>query len=120
MKTIQLNCEVLQNLYGGCEESKTEVFTEFLSGYANLKQNLFSAYESGDLASIKSLLHCNGPSFIYLGVPEVSDHFKKLEIDCGKVHDRHAISVDFFRLLQMVDDTRLLIYNQIMYYKKAS
>jgi len=119
MKTIQLNNEVLQNLYGDCEESKTEVFTEFLSGYTDLKQNLFSAYESGNLDSMKSLLHYHGPSFMYIGVPEVSDFFKKLEVECSKIRDRYSISADFFRLLQMVDDTHLQVYNQIMYYKKA-
>jgi hypothetical protein len=119
MKTIQLNSEVLQNLYGGCEESKTEVFTEFLSAYADLKQNLFSAYEAGSLDTMKSLLHNHGATFMYLGVPEVSDFFKKLEIQCSKIQDPHSISADFFRLLQMVDDTRLQVYNQVMYYKKA-
>ncbi len=119
MKTIQLNNEVLLNLYGDCEESKTEVFSEFLSTYSELKQNLFLTYESGDLESLKSLLHYHGPSFMYLGVPEVSEYFKKLELVCTGNSNRNSISTDFFRLLQMVDDTWLQIYNQTVYFKKA-
>jgi len=119
MKTIQLNTEVLLNLYGDCEESKSEVFGEFLSTYADLKRNLFNAYESGSLDSMKSLLHYHGPSFMYLGVPEVADHFKKLEMRCGMIHHPQSLAVDFFNLLQMVDDTWLQVYNQTKYYKKA-
>jgi len=119
MKTIQLNSEVLQNLYGGCEESKSEVFTEFLFNYRQIKKDLFSAYESGSLDSMKSLLHFHGPSFMYLGVPEVSGYFKKLELQCSNSHDRNAVSVDFFKLLQMVDDTWLQVYNHTMFYKDA-
>lgn len=119
MKTVQLNLEVLQNLYGDCEESKAEVFSEFLSTYAELKRNLFNAYDAGDLYALKSLLHYHGPSFMYLGVPEVADSFKKLELRCVHVTDTHAVSVDFFKLLQMVDDTWLQVYNYTTYYKKA-
>ena len=116
---MQLNTEVLLNLYGACEESKAQVFNEFLSGYSELKQNLCSAYESGSLDSMRTLFHHYGPSFLYLGVPEVAESFKKLEMQCKTVQDHHAITADFFRLLQMVDDTWLLVYNQTHYYKKA-
>lgn len=119
MKTIQLNLEVLQNLYGDCEESKAEVFGEFLNTYADLKRNLFNAYDSGELASMKSLLHYHGPSFMYLGVPDVADAFKKLELRCLSAKDTQALSVDFFNLLQMVDDTWLQVYNYTNYYKRA-
>lgn len=120
MKTIQLNNEVLLNLYGDCEESKAEVFSEFLTGYYELKQNLFSAFESDSLESLKNLLHYHGPSFMYIGVPEVADGFKKLEADCNKVKDRVSISVDFFNLLQMVDDTRMQVADQMQYFQKVS
>ena len=120
MKTIQLNNEVLLNLYGDCEESKAEVFSEFLASYYELKQNLFAAYEEDDLESLKNLLHYHGPSFMYIGVPEVADRFKKLEADCNKVKDRVSISVDFFNLLQMVDDTRMQVADQMQYFQKAS
>jgi len=119
MKTIQLNSEVLANLYGDCEESKAEVFGEFLNTYADLKRNLFNAYESGTLDSLKSLLHYHGPSFMYLGLPDVADYIKKLELRCGTISDRQVIAVDFFNLLQMVDETWLQVYNQTKYYKAA-
>jgi hypothetical protein len=120
MKTIQLNQEVLQNLYGDSEESKSEVFLEFLSTYSDLKKNLFTAYEEGSLDSMKSLLHYHGPSFMYLGVPDVADAFKKLEQRCSTIRDHHSVSAEFFNLLQMVDDTWLQVYNYTMYYKKES
>ncbi len=116
MKTIQLNSDVLEMLYGGCEESKSEVFSEFLSGYSDLRQNLFSAYESGSLDSMKGLLHHHGPCFMYLGVPEVADCFKKLELRCKTVQDRDYISVDFFNLLKMVQETWLQVYHETKHY----
>lgn len=119
MKTIKLNNEVLQNLYGDCEESKGEVFSEFISTYSEMKQKLFLAYDSGDMDTLKSLLHLYGPSFMYLGVPDVSEFFKNLELECSGILNRNSFSVNFFKLLQMVDDTWLEVYNQTVYFKKA-
>lgn len=119
MKAIQLDQEVLQNLYGDCEESKSEVFSEFLAGFTELKQNLFSAYDDANLESLKKLLHFYGPSFMYVGVPNVATCFKNLELKCAAVTNVQMISRDFFELLQMVDDTRTQVINQSIYYSKA-
>ncbi len=119
MKTIQLDYEVLYNLYGDCQESKTEIFSEFLSTFSEMKQALFSAYESANLESLKSMLHFYGPSFMYVGAPQVSGFFKKLEARCSEVQGYHSLSADFFELLRMVDDTRSQIDTQNTQYRTA-
>jgi hypothetical protein len=119
MKTIQLDNEVLQSLYSGCEESKEEVFSEFISSYSDLKNNLVTVYASGNLVSIKSTLHYHGPSFMYLGAPEVASMFKKLELQCGVSQSTNSISAQFNELLEMVEATWLQVIDNCKSYKKA-
>ena len=109
MKSIPLDKEVLSNLYGDCQESKAEVFSEFLSSFSDMKTALFAAWESTNLDTLKSMLHFYGPSFMYVGAPQVSGFFKKLEAKCTEVKSSVYLSTGFFELLQMVDDTRMQV-----------
>jgi hypothetical protein len=79
MKTIQISRPLLRSLYGDCTASLTEVFLQFLSSHSDIRDSLISSYNSGSIASLKKFLHYHGPSFMYLGMPLLSDCFKKLE-----------------------------------------
>jgi len=50
MKTIQIDNEVLSNLYDDCQDSLNEVFTEFISSYEVMTQDFSSAFNSGNLS----------------------------------------------------------------------
>jgi hypothetical protein len=119
MKTIQIDRDVLRNLYGGCEESMNEVFTEFLNGFNELKQNLSAAFDSGNLLSLKRLLHFHGPSFMYLGIPDVAAMFKGLEQKCAAANNQSSIAADFNELMQSVEECWLEIGNETACFKKA-
>ncbi len=103
MKTIQLDREVLLNLYGDCKDSQIQVFSVFLSSYPEIKKNLYSAFESGNLNSLKRVLHFHGPSFMYLGIPQVAGSFKNLELKCSEVDTHFSIATDFAELMQAVE-----------------
>lgn len=119
MKTILLDREVLHNLYGDCEESMMEIFSEFLASYAETKQTLFSAFESGNLNTLKRVLHFHGPSFMYLGIPEVAVMFKNLESRCTEEDNHFALSPDFAELMQDVERSRVQVQIEMKYLKKA-
>jgi predicted SnoaL-like aldol condensation-catalyzing enzyme len=120
MKTIQLDRSVLHNLYGDCTESMIELFTDFITSYSETRQSLFSAFESGNLVSLKRVLHFHGPSFMYLGVPEVAAMFKSLEAKCSEVDNHFALSADFADLMQTMERSCLQAKNEMEYLKKAS
>ncbi len=119
MKTIQIDREVLSTLYGGCHESMNEVFTEFLRGYSELKQNLFAAFDSGNLSSLKRLLHFHGPSFMYLGIPLVAGMFKDMELKCSLGGNHFSLSADFKRLMGAVEESWLQVADETDCLKKA-
>jgi len=119
MKTIQLNRDVLQNLYGDCQESMIEIFSDFLTEFTETRQTLFSAFDSGNLSSLKRVLHFHGPSFMYLGLPEVAAMFKSLEQRCTEVDIHFALSKDFAELVKTVDGCWMRIRNEMEYLKKA-
>jgi HPt (histidine-containing phosphotransfer) domain-containing protein len=119
MKTIQINEELLQNLYGDCYESLTEVFSEFISNYTEMKQGITSSYQSGDLSSLKRQLHSNAPSFMYLGMPEVGDLFRRLEYKCNEADNNTAIEESFNTLIQVIDECYFQAIGHIEFYKKA-
>jgi hypothetical protein len=103
MKTILLDRVVLQNLYGDSRESMIEIFSEFLTSYTATKNALFSAFESGNLTSLKRVLHYHGPSFMYLGLPEVAAKFKNLELKCFQAESHFSLSNDFAELMDTVE-----------------
>jgi predicted SnoaL-like aldol condensation-catalyzing enzyme len=119
MKSIKINWEVLQNLYGDCQESMSDVFSEFLSSYTETKRNLVAAYESGNLISLRRQLHCNGPSFMYLGMPEVTDIFKKIEVKCNDVDNHYLLAADIANLLNALDESYTVAADEIKYFRKA-
>lgn len=119
MKTIQLDREVLQNLYGDCRDSLIEIFSVFLTNYSEIKQTLYSAFESGNLSSLKRVLHYHGPSFMYLGMPQVAGKFKDLELKCFQVDNHFSIASDFDELMQAVEGGWLLAKNEMECFNKA-
>ena len=119
MKTIQLDREVLQNLYGDSQDSMIEIFSEFLTGYYEIKQTLNSAFESGNLSSLKRVLHFHGPSFMYLGLPDVALMFKTLEQKCTQVVAHFSLSKEFAELMQTVEGSWLETKNEMQFLKKA-
>lgn len=103
MKTILIDNEVLSNLYGDCQDGLNEVFSEFISGYEAMSQNLSTAFNSGNLSSLKRLLHFHGPSYMYLGLPQVADMFRQLEHKCTEAGNHFVISADFIHLKNVMD-----------------
>ncbi len=119
MKTIQIDREVLCTLYDGCQESLHEMFTEFIGSYAELKKNLSSAYQSGNLHSLKRVLHFHGPSFTYLGMPAVAEMFKELERKSTQADHHYVIAADFNELMQVVEQGYQQVLLEMECYKKA-
>jgi hypothetical protein len=119
MKTIQLDRDVLQNLYGDCQESMIEIFSEFLKDYSEIRQTMFSAFESGNLLSLKRVLHFHGPSFMYLGMPDVATIFKGLEKKCTIVEFHFSLSKEFAELMQTMDECWVSVKDEMENLKKA-
>ena len=103
MKTILPNQSVLQNIYGDSRENMIGIFSEFLTAYPDIKQTLFTAYQSGNLRSLKRVLHYHAPFFMYLGLPEVAGIFNNLELKCSRVENHFSLSKDFAELMQSVE-----------------
>ena len=119
MKTIQLDRDVLHNLYGDCQENMTEIFSDFLADYTETRQNLLSTFDSGNLMSIKRVLHFHGPSFMYLGLPDVATAFKSLEKKCLESDNHFTLSKEFADLIKMVDGSWLMVKNEMECFKRA-
>jgi hypothetical protein len=105
MKTTQPDRAVLQNLYGNSRESMIEIFSEFLTSYAKTKKALFSAFESGNLTSLKRVLHYHAPSFMYIGFPDVTTKFKNLALRCSQADSHYSLSKDFAALMETVEES---------------
>ncbi|MGZ8558355.1 MAG: hypothetical protein ACXWWC_08485 [Chitinophagaceae bacterium] len=119
MKTIQIDKAVLQSLYGENLDCLNEVFSEFLSIHAEIKQNLVSSYETGEFNSLKKLLHYHGPSFMYVGMPDVSSLFKQLELQCKSASEHHSMETDFSLLIEMIDESRRLVIAEMSHLESA-
>ena len=120
MKTIQISTPLLNSLYGDSIDCIGEVFSEFLSCHEEIRENLTSSYHSGKIDSLRKILHHHGPSFLYLGLPSIADFFKNLEIRCKSISDKSAISSEFSVLMQMVDESREQVINQLAYLKQTA
>lgn len=119
MKAILIDSEVLSNLYGDCQDSLNEVFSEFINGYEAMSQNLSSAFNSGNLSSLKRLLHFHGPSYMYLGLPQVAEMFRQLEHKCTESGNHFVISADFVQLKAIMDKSYQEVLHHTDYLKKA-
>lgn len=119
MNQTQIDHSVLDELYGGCRDSMNGVFSAFLNGYAALRQNLSSAYESGDLLQLKKMLHFHGPSFMYIGLPAVSGMFKHLELLCVHAENPFRVHADYLALMEAVDGAWQEVCNETGGYSQA-
>jgi HPt (histidine-containing phosphotransfer) domain-containing protein len=119
MKQTQIDQSVLHDLYGGCQESMNEVFSEFLSGYSEMLNNLSSAYESGDLMQLKRMLHFHGPSFMYIGLPGISAMFKNLEMQCLNAENPFRVHADYRELSEAVQEAWTEVCNVSGGYSEA-
>ena len=119
MKTIHISRAVLQSLYGDSTEGMVEVFSQFLNSHSEIRESLVASYNSGNVELLKKFLHYHGPSFMYLGMPVVSDCFRNLEEQCKQGSDRSSLSIGFNVLIQFVDQSRQMIANELACFKKA-
>jgi len=119
MKAIHIDNEVLHNLFGGCEDSLNEVYSVFISSYQETRQNISSAFYSGNLHSLKRLLHFHGPSFMYLGLPQVADIFRQLEHKCAQAGNHFIIADEFSVLMQAMETSLDEILKATQQFKKA-
>ena len=119
MKTMQPDRTVLHNIYGDSRENMIEIFSEFLSSYPDIRKSLFSAFESGNLNSFKRVLHYHGPSFNYLGLPEVADMFQDLKLKCYRVENHFTLSKDFETLMKTMEGGWLQAKNEMEYLKEV-
>ena len=103
MKTILPNLTVLQNIYGDSRENMMGVFSEFIAAYPGIRQTLYTAYESGNLRSLKRVLHYYAPSFMYLGLPEVAGIFNNLELKCSRGDNHFSLAKDFAELMETIE-----------------
>lgn len=111
--TMKVKKEVLQSIYGNSFESLQEVFSTFLNTHADIAKELTSVYNNGQLDKLRRILHHHGPSFMYLGLPEITDSFKKLEQLCTNVTSHDSVSDSFSSLIQMVEQSRILVQNEL-------
>ena len=103
MKKYTINKDVLDQFYDGCNESMQEVFTEFLNRYSEIRSEITNAYISGSTPDLKRCLHSNGPSFMYLGLPETSLFFKQLELQCIGEIKNPVSEIEYITIMQMID-----------------
>lgn len=103
MKKYTINKDVLDQFYNGCNESMQEVFTEFLNRYSEIRSEITNAYISCSTPDLKRCLHSNGPSFMYLGLPEISLFFKKLELQCLGEIKNPVSELEYITIMQMID-----------------
>ncbi len=118
MKKYEINKTVLDQFYCGCQESMQEVFTEFLNRYTQMKSAIASSYHSNSITELKRCLHSNGPSFMYLGLPEISLFFKKLEVQCTGETTEPVSETDYSTLMQMTDAAYLCVSNEAKLFPK--
>ena len=119
MKTIQLDRDVLHNLYGDCQESMIEIFSDFLTDYSETRQTLLSAFDSGNLLSLKRVLHFHGPCFMYIGLPDVAAAFKTLEKKCLEADNHFLLSKEFSELIKFIDGGWMIVKNEMECFRKA-
>lgn len=111
MKTIQINQPLLHSIYGDCTEGLTEVFTEFLKTHSDIKENLISSFHSGK-ETFKRALHFHAPSFVYIGIPVITDCLKKMEQECD-LADERSFSSEFSDLIHMIDLSKSMVQDEL-------
>lgn len=82
MERLTINEQTLEDLYSGCKETTSEIFAEFINKYPEFRKGVGELYDAKDWAGLKKLLHSYAPSFLYIGLPEVTDQVKDLEKTC--------------------------------------
>ena len=113
MKTLQINRPVLDSLYGNSSDSMFEVFTTFLGEHAVIRQNLFSSFHSGNTLLLQRALHHHAPSFMYLGLPIITDSFRQMEHLCKNKGENESMSIEFTNLIALVDRSKAIIEQEL-------
>jgi hypothetical protein len=112
--------ETLFNLYGEMNEDVAVFFTEFIVAYPEFRENCTIAFLNKNPEQLGSLLHQYGPSFTYVGFPQVTTAMKQLEDTCKTVQVFTEIELPYNRLIEMADAAFVEIKKELVLMQPGS
>ena len=118
MNPLTLDSEMLLNLYGGSHEDARFILNDYLEKHGEIICSFNNAFREG-IESLSRCAHRHSSSFSYIGVPQLTTECKNFELECKKAKDTSSVKSSFDRLLKILDETVVLVQNEIARLNKA-
>ena len=110
---VQLNREILHDLYGDSPDELKDIFTEYLNSYSAMIENFQSGYNTHRLDLLEYFCHGYGPTFRYLGFPEISNCITAFQKLCRKPEAFDNIHTTYSALMVMLEESRQIVLSLV-------
>ncbi|TMI74363.1 MAG: hypothetical protein E6H09_05470 [Bacteroidetes bacterium] len=118
MSPITLDSQMLLDLYGGSSDDACFILNDYLTKHGEIISSFNEAYHSG-IESLTRCAHRHASSFSYIGIPQLTVACREFEGECKNAKDAAAVKNSFERLLSTIDDSAVLVKQELNRLERA-
>ncbi|MDP4262293.1 MAG: Hpt domain-containing protein [Bacteroidota bacterium] len=118
MDSLILDSQMLIDLYGGSYDDARFILNDYLDKHDEIISSFREAFRSG-VESLGKCAHRHSSSFSYIGIPQLTAECRDFEQECKKAADASAVTKRFERLLHIIDQSALLVKQELMRLERA-
>ena len=110
----KLDKAFLESLYGDDFEYAQTVFEGFLADTKNEFEGIKNDYRLNALKNMRQKLHKIKPTFSFVGLPALTEKTETVIVACDASSDTREIEGDCSALFKEIEDSFVLIENELM------
>ena len=110
----KLDKAFLESLYGDDFEYAQTVFEGFLADTKNEFEGIKNDYRQNALKNMRQKLHKIKPTFSFVGLPALTEKTETVIVACDASSDTREIEGDCSSLFKEIEDSFVLIENELM------
>ena len=110
----KLDKAFLESLYGDDFEYAQTVFEGFLADTKNEFEEIKNDYRQNALKNMRQKLHKIKPTFSFVGLPALTEKTETVIVACDASSDTREIEGDCSALFKEIEDSFVLIENELM------
>jgi HPt (histidine-containing phosphotransfer) domain-containing protein len=118
MDSLTLDSQMLIDLYGGSSEDARFILTDYLDKHPDIIDSFRKAFDAG-VSALGQCAHRHSSSFSYIGMPQLTAACKEFEQDCKNAVTTTTIKTKFEKLLSLLDQSAVLVKQELERLKTA-
>jgi len=118
MKTLNLDSQMLMDLYAGSSDDAMFILNDYLEKHPEIISSFNEAFHAG-IDPLSRCAHRHSSCFSYVGLPQLTVECKNFELECKKASDTAFVKSSFERLMIIINESIVPVTQEIARLGKA-